>query len=354
MSVTLSAKLMAAEIVIAARVRGENPGDVAGLSLDARSAAVAAIVARSGRPPQDVWRLLGPGPTAAFVEVGVAAKSKVASYVSIPKRVAIAIEAHAATLFLAHPEGAPVEAVMAATGASYYQTTVALCALHRAGKFSWDHAKYGVRRKVLRPSGAPVEAALTENQATILGLLCGVELSGMVRADRCALRNASGLAMATVDLCVHALRRKGHIQLAPESCHEDIVAFRVLRPTTPIHHQAMQPAPPKPAPLPPKVDALALIKPDTPPAPRMETMIPVRVSVPPLAPTPAPVALSSLSYGEAWMMLESPARSLLSLRPGMCKWPLDNHPPGEMHLTTFCCAPQGERGVYCAIHEGAA
>jgi hypothetical protein len=48
---------------------------------------------------------------------------------------------------------------------------------------------------------------------------------------------------------------------------------------------------------------------------------------------------------------DAPAGSLLALKVGDCRWPLDDHPPGEMDHTTFCGRSALNDSSYCAEHE---
>lgn len=70
------------------------------------------------------------------------------------------------------------------------------------------------------------------------------------------------------------------------------------------------------------------------------------------APPPAPALRAPIDIDMPDTSLRGPAGSLVALRPGQCKWPVNSWPAGSGHLARFCCKPQAGDGPYCPAHGG--
>lgn len=72
----------------------------------------------------------------------------------------------------------------------------------------------------------------------------------------------------------------------------------------------------------------------------------------PAAATP-PALRIPVEFDEPDLAPAGPDGSLLALRSGQCKWPINTWPAGQGHLARFCCKPRAGEGPYCASHGGA-
>lgn len=286
-------------------------------------------------------------------------------HVSRAQQLADKVEACAPVLLARHPAGVPIAAVMEATGAGYNQATVALCMLHKAGKYAWVKAASTDKHKVLRPaSEADTEETLTPHQQTVLDLMSERAVDGAVLVDRPSMRQACGLSMATFDMCVTALRRKGFTKHVSGSAAGAV--FQVLKPTTKTSAKyAPNYSDPIPAPPalntkdhgPPKArpSETTLWEPVE-PVSRPRAPTPVRQADLPPTPAPAPPDPVPLHVPPEFdePMVDAPPNSLLALGYRSCKWPTNDPPLGRGDLMRFCCAETEDGATYCPTHAALA
>lgn len=211
----------------------------------------------------------------------------------------------------------------------------------------------------------PVEASVTTPRTgkgapdrlyEIMASRCDAD--GYLEARRSVLCAEAGVPVGTWHYSLGVLKADRRLGIARNSSGGSPTLVRLYKPdgshvvgsgqSVLSEAPSIAPSPPAPEPPKPRLKESTLWEPVADPKPAPKPTV-AREPEPP----PAPVVVEPKSE-PLELEIDATPGSLMSLRLGMCKWPMNSPAPGAGHLTRFCCK-DAERGEpYCPAHQSVA